>query len=142
MYRPLALFATALLALGACGPRPARAADVAKLVVTDQKVGSGDAARDDDVVKINYVGWLYDSKAPNHHGKQFDSSYDSGQPLSFTLGAEEVIEGMESGVRGMRVGGKREIIVPSSMGYGIRGAGSDIPPGSALVFDIELLSVH
>jgi FKBP-type peptidyl-prolyl cis-trans isomerase FkpA len=142
MYRPLALFATALLALGTFGPRLLHAADVARLVVTDQKIGNGDVAHDDTTVQINYTGWLYDPKAPDHRGKEFDSSYDNGQPLSFTLGAEEVIEGMESGVRGMRVGGKREIIIPSSMGYGMRGAGSDIPPGSALVFDIELLSVH
>jgi FKBP-type peptidyl-prolyl cis-trans isomerase FkpA len=142
MYRPLALIATGLIALGALGPRLVHADDVIKLTVSDQKVGTGDKANDDDTVKINYTGWLYDAKAPDHHGAKFDSSYDSGRPLSFTLGAQEVISGMESGVRGMRVGGKREVIIPSSMGYGHRGAGGDIPPDSALVFDIELLQVN
>jgi FKBP-type peptidyl-prolyl cis-trans isomerase FkpA len=142
MYRPLVLFATALIALGALGPRLVHADNVSKLTVTDLKVGTGDKASDDDTVKINYTGWLYDTKAPDHHGAKFDSSYDSGRPLSFTLGGQEVISGMESGVMGMRVGGKREIIIPSSMGYGHRGAGGDIPPDSALVFDIELLQVN
>jgi FKBP-type peptidyl-prolyl cis-trans isomerase FkpA len=142
MYRPLALIATALLALAAFGPRPVHADDTAKLVITDQKVGTGAVARDDTTVEINYTGWLYSAKAPDHRGAKFDSSYDSGQPLSFMLGNEEVIAGMESAVRGMRVGGKREVIIPSSMGYGSRGQGGDIPPGSALVFDIELLGVH
>jgi FKBP-type peptidyl-prolyl cis-trans isomerase FkpA len=142
MRRPLALFAVTLLALGAIGPRPAFADDVTKLTIINQKVGKGAVAHDDAIVQINYAGWLYNAKAPDHHGAKFDSSYDSGQPLRFTLGDEEVIPGMESGVRGMRVGGKREVIVPSSMGYGMHGAGGDIPPGSALVFDIELLDVH
>jgi FKBP-type peptidyl-prolyl cis-trans isomerase FkpA len=142
MYRPLALFATALLALGTFGPRSVHADDVTKFKVTDLKVGTGDPALDDTTVEINYTGWLYDAKAPDHHGAKVDSSYDSGHPLSFTLGAEEVISGMESAVRGMHVGGKREVIIPSSMGYGHRGAGNDIPPDSALVFDIELLDVR
>jgi FKBP-type peptidyl-prolyl cis-trans isomerase FkpA len=142
MYRPLALLATAVLALGALGPRSVHADDTTKFKVTDLKVGTGDQARDDTTVEINYTGWLYDAKAPNHHGAKVDSSYDSGHPLSFTLGAEEVIAGMESAVRGMHVGGKREVIIPSSMGYGHRGAGNDIPPDSALVFDIELLDVR
>ncbi|GAB2585474.1 FKBP-type peptidyl-prolyl cis-trans isomerase [Dyella jejuensis] len=142
MHRPLAFLATAMLALGVFAPPPAHADDVPKLVVTDQKVGTGSEARDDSEVRINYTGWLYDAKAPDHHGAKFDSSYDSGRPLAFTLGADEVIPGMESGVRGMRVGGKRTVIMPSSLGYGRRGAGDDIPPNSALVFDIELLEVH
>lgn len=142
MYRPLAFFAAALLALGALSSRPVHADDVPKLTVTEQKVGTGDAASDDDRVTINYTGWLYDAKAPGHHGAKFDSSYDNGQPLTFVVGAGEVISGMEIGVKGMRVGGKREIIIPSRLGYGVRGAGSDIPPGSALVFDLELLQVH
>lgn len=142
MYRPLALLATALLASGALGLRPAHADDVTKLMMKDQKLGAGNPARDDSEVQINYTGWLYDAKAKDHHGAKFDSSYDSGHPLSFTLGAEEVISGMESGVRGMRVGGKRTIIIPSNMGYGRNGSGDDIPPDSALVFEVELLQVH
>lgn len=142
MYRPLAIVATALLAVGALSPRLLHADDVTKMTITDQKVGTGAQARDDSEVEINYTGWLYDAKAPDHHGAKFDSSYDSGRPLSFTVGAEEVIPGMESAVRDMRVGGKRTVIIPSSLGYGHKGAGRDIPPNSALVFDIELVEVH
>jgi FKBP-type peptidyl-prolyl cis-trans isomerase FkpA len=93
-------------------------------------------------VRIQYIGWLYDAKAPDHHGAKVDSSYDNGHPLTFTMGANEVVEGMESGVRGMKVGGKRTVIVPSRLGYGRRGAAPEVPPNSALVFDIELLEVH
>ena len=142
MYRPLAILATALLALSALGLRPAHADDVPQIVITDQKVGTGAQAREDTEVRINYTGWLYDAKAPDHHGAKFDSSYDSGRPLRFSVGAEEVIPGMDSGIKGMRVGGKRTLIIPSSLGYGRTGAGGDIPPNSALVFDIELLEVR
>ncbi|WP_233841922.1 FKBP-type peptidyl-prolyl cis-trans isomerase [Dyella sp. 2HG41-7] len=142
MLRPLALFATALFALCALSPLAALADDVVGLVIKDVVVGTGSVARDDAEVRIQYTGWLYDAKAPDHHGAKFDSSYDSGRPLSFTVGADEVISGMDSGVRGMRVGGKRTVIIPSTLGYGHKGAGPEIPPNSALVFDIELLDVR
>lgn len=142
MMRPFAFLAATLLALGTLGSQPAYAADVPSLVITDHVVGTGAKAEDDSEVRINYTGWLYDAKAPDHHGAKFDSSYDSGQPLSFTVGADEVIPGMDSGVRGMREGGKRTVIIPSRLGYGRRGSGPDIPPNSALIFDIELLEVR
>ncbi|HTV84184.1 MAG TPA: FKBP-type peptidyl-prolyl cis-trans isomerase [Dyella sp.] len=142
MLRSLPLLAVALLALSALAPNLACADDVGKLVITDQKVGTGTKAQDDSEVRINYTGWLYSAKAADHHGAKFDSSYDAGRPLEFVIGAEQVIPGMDSAVRGMRVGGKREVIIPSSLGYGSRGAGSDIPPNSALVFDIELVGVR
>ncbi|RUL69578.1 FKBP-type peptidyl-prolyl cis-trans isomerase [Dyella choica] len=142
MPRPFAFLATVLLALGALGSQPALAEDVTSLAIKDTVVGTGNTARDDSEVRIQYTGWLYDSKALDHHGAKVDSSYDSGRPLSFTMGANEVVEGMESGVRGMKVGGKRTIIVPSRMGYGRRGAAPEVPPNSALVFDIELLEVR
>jgi FKBP-type peptidyl-prolyl cis-trans isomerase FkpA len=142
MARPLVFLATVALVLGAFGLRTAYADDVSQLTKTDQKVGTGDTASDDSEVTINYTGWLYDAKAPDHHGAKFDSSYDSGRPLTFTIGADQVVPGMDSAVKGMHVGGKREVIIPSKLGYGHRGAGSDIPPNSALVFDIELLEVH
>lgn len=122
MPRPLAFLATVLLALGALGSQPARADDVPSMVIKDVVVGTGNTARDDSEVRIQYTGWLYDAKAPDHHGAKIDSSYDNGRPLTFSIGANEVIEGMESGVRGMKVGGKRTVIVPSRMGYGRRGA--------------------
>lgn len=142
MPRPLAFFAAALLALGVLGSQPARADDVTSLVIKDVVVGTGNTARDDSEVRIQYTGWLYDAKTPDHHGAKIDSSYDNGRPLSFSMGANEVIEGMESGVRGMKVGGKRTVIVPSRMGYGRRGAPPDVPGNSALVFDIELVDAR
>lgn len=142
MLRPFAFFATALLALGVLGSQPALADDVPSIVIKDVVVGTGNTARDDSEVRIHYTGWLYDAKAPDHHGAKIDSSYDSGRPLSFSLGANEVVEGMDTGVKGMKVGGKRTIIIPSHMGYGRRGSPPDVPPNSALVFDIELLEVH
>jgi FKBP-type peptidyl-prolyl cis-trans isomerase FkpA len=142
MPRPVALFAAVLLAVCAFGPRPALADDVPSMQIKDVVLGTGNTARDDSEVSIQYTGWLYDAKAPDHHGAKIDSSYDSGHPLRFTMGANEVIEGMESGVRGMKAGGKRSVIIPSRMGYGRRGAAPDVPPNSALVFDLELLEVH
>lgn len=142
MPRPLAFLAAALLVLGALGAQPARADDVASLVAKDVVVGTGSAARDDSEVRIQYTVWLYDAKASDHHGTKIDSSYDSGRPLTFSMGANEVIEGMESGVLGMKAGGRRVLVVPSRMGYGRVGAAPDVPPNSALVFDIELLEVH
>lgn len=142
MPRPLAFLAATLLVLGALGSQPARADDVTSLVIKDVVVGTGNTARDDSEVRIQYTGWLYDAKTPDHHGAKIDSSYDNGRPLSFSLGANEVIEGMESGVRGMKVGGKRTVIVPSRMGYGRRGAAPDVPGNSALVFDIELVDAR
>jgi len=142
MPRTLTFLATVLLALGSFGFQAAHADDVPSLVIKDVVVGTGATARDDSQVRIQYTGWLYDAKAPDHHGTKIDSSYDSGRPLTFVVGANEVIEGMDSGVRGMKAGGKRTVIIPSGLGYGRRGAGSDVPPNSALVFDIELIDVH
>ncbi|GAB3793094.1 hypothetical protein GCM10028797_34550 [Dyella agri] len=105
-------------------------------------VGSGTVANDGDVVQVNYTGWLYDANAKDHHGKEFDSSLDSGEPISFTLGAGQVIAGWDQGIRGMHVGGKRTLVIPARLAYGSRGAGEDIPPDAALVFDVELVGVH
>ena len=143
MRRFCIALAAVVLGVVSFAPQLVRADDVSQPQNIDQKIGTGSVARDDSQVSINYTGWLYDAKAPDHRGRQFDSSYDPGRkPLSFTLGASEVIPGMEHGVRGMHVGGKRRLIIPSRMGYGARGAGADIPPGSALIFDVELVEVH
>jgi FKBP-type peptidyl-prolyl cis-trans isomerase FkpA len=90
---------------------------------------------------VNYTGWLYDDKAPDHKGKKFDSSLDRNQPFKFDLGAGQVIQGWDEGFAGMKIGGKRTLIIPSEMGYGARGAGGVIPPNATLVFDVELLDV-
>lgn len=136
------LLLAATFAFAAC-TLPALAADnVTQLQKIDRVVGSGTLARDGDVVRVNYTGWLYAANAKDHHGKEFDSSLDSGEPISFTLGSGEVIAGWDQGISGMHVGGKRTLVIPSRLGYGTRGAGGDIPPNSALVFDVELVGVR
>ena len=94
------------------------------------------------LVTVHYTGWLYDPGAVETKGAKFDSSRDAGQPFQFPLGAGKVIRGWDQGVTGMKVGGHRRLVIPSSLGYGERGAGNVIPPGAALVFDVELLDVQ
>jgi FKBP-type peptidyl-prolyl cis-trans isomerase len=113
------------------------------LLVTDVVKGVGDEAFPGMVVIVHDTGWIYDPAAPDHHGRQFDSSRDRGQPLSFPLGGGRVIRGWEQGIPGMKVGGKRRLIIPPSLAYGSKGAGNGvIPPNATLVFDVELLAVE
>jgi FKBP-type peptidyl-prolyl cis-trans isomerase len=100
----------------------------------DLKEGTGDAAKKGDTVEVHYTGWLKD-------GTKFDSSLDRKQPFSFKLGAGEVIKGWDEGVAGMKVGGKRKLIIPPELGYGKKGAGKAIPPDSELTFEVELLKI-
>jgi FKBP-type peptidyl-prolyl cis-trans isomerase len=109
-------------------------AKVTKLVKTDFKVGKGATAVAGKMVKVNYIGKLV-------NGKQFDASCGRGEAFEFALGAGQVIKGWDQGVAGMKVGGIRRLIIPSSLGYGAAGAGGAIPGGAALVFDVELLEV-
>lgn len=104
------------------------------LEYADLKVGDGSAARRGQTVKVHYTGWLT-------NGKKFDSSVDRNEPFQFTLGAGEVIKGWDEGVEGMKVGGKRQLKIPSQLGYGSRGAAGIIPPNATLIFDVELLGV-
>jgi FKBP-type peptidyl-prolyl cis-trans isomerase FkpA len=160
LLRSAGRLATLLLAglLSACGsttpsepaapptaaPPVAAAAqrDVAELAVSDLRAGTGAVAQAGSVVTVHYTGWLYDSGAAENKGTKFDSSRDSGRPFQFQLGAGQVIPGWDQGVAGMKVGGQRRLVIPSSLGYGQRGAGGVIPPGAALVFDVELLDVR
>jgi FKBP-type peptidyl-prolyl cis-trans isomerase len=122
---------------------PAAAAPEETVLVTDVVKGMGDEAFPGMVVIVHYTGWLYDAAAPDHHGRQFDSSRDRGQPLSFPLGSGRVIRGWEQGIPGMKVGGKRRLVIPPSLAYGGRGAGNGvIPPNATLIFDVELLAVE
>jgi len=107
------------------------------LKVTDLKVGSGPMAEPGQTVAVHYTGWLTD-------GTKFDSSLDRGKPFAFTLGADppQVIRGWEEGVKGMRVGGKRKLMIPSDMAYGQDGSPPVIPPGATLVFEVELMDVR
>ncbi len=116
-------------------------ADVSALAKDDTKVGTGAEARPGQTVSVHYTGWLYDPSAADKRGKKFDSSKDRNQAFDFPLGGGQVIAGWDQGVAGMKVGGTRILTIPSNMGYGARGAGGDIPPNSALVFEVELLDV-
>ncbi len=124
-------------AVSSASPGPA----AETLIITDVKLGSGKEATAGSTVVVNYTGWLYRPMAKNFHGKQFDSSIGRG-PFDFPLGKGMVIKGWDQGVAGMKVGGKRTLIIPSEMAYGPRGAGGgEIPPNSPLIFDVELLDV-
>jgi FKBP-type peptidyl-prolyl cis-trans isomerase len=106
----------------------------------DTKVGTGEEAKSGMTVTVHYTGWLY---VNGKRGSKFDSSVDSGRPYTFTLGAHGVIAGWDEGVAGMKVGGKRELIIPPDLGYGARGAGGGvIPPNATLDFEVELLKVE
>jgi len=115
---------------------------ITELQKIDTVVGTGAEARAGTGVSVHYSGWLYEANAPAHKGKKFDSSLDRGQPFSFPLGGGRVIRGWDEGVAGMKVGGKRTLVIPAQMGYGERGAGNVIPPNAALIFDVELLGVR
>ncbi len=104
---------------------------------TDTKVGTG-ASPAGKTASVHYTGWLYENGVK---GKKFDSSVDRNEPFDFPVGAGRVIKGWDEGVATMKVGGKRTLIIPPSLGYGARGAGGVIPPNATLMFDVELLGV-
>jgi peptidylprolyl isomerase len=105
------------------------------LTYADLVVGDGPSPMNGQLVVVHYTGWL-------QGGGKFDSSLDRGEPYSFNLGMGQVIAGWDLGVKGMRVGGKRQLIIPPQLGYGDRGAGGVIPPNATLVFEIELLELR
>jgi FKBP-type peptidyl-prolyl cis-trans isomerase len=100
----------------------------------DLELGDGAAAKAGDRVSVHYTGWLTD-------GTKFDSSLDHGSPFTFPLGAGKVIKGWDEGVAGMKIGGKRKLIIPANLAYGSRGAGGVIPPDAELIFEVELLKI-
>ncbi len=105
------------------------------LKFTDDQVGTGAEAQIGKTVVVHYTGWLLD-------GTKFDSSRDRNQPFSFPLGRGQVIKGWDEGVAGMKVGGKRTLVIPPDLGYGARGAGGVIGPNATLKFEVELLDVR
>lgn len=138
------------LALGLLAAPPAAAAEKAEekpmpaaeeittpsgLKYLELAMGDGAQAKSGDRVEVHYTGWLLD-------GTKFDSSVDRGRPFTFPLGAGRVIRGWDEGVAGMKVGGKRKLVIPPGLGYGDRGAGGVIPPNATLVFEVELLKVN
>jgi len=105
----------------------------------DTAPGTGAEARPGQQVQVHYTGWLYEN---GQQGAKFDSSRDRNDPFDFPLGAGMVIRGWDEGVAGMRVGGRRTLIIPPQLGYGARGAGGVIPPNATLKFDVELLGTN
>jgi FKBP-type peptidyl-prolyl cis-trans isomerase len=115
-------------------PAPSAAAQGA-LGIVDVTVGTGPAAKAGDKIKVHYTGTLT-------NGTEFDSSRKRNQPFEFQLGKGAVIKGWDDGVVGMKVGGKRKLTIPPSLGYGARGAGGTIPPNATLLFDVELVEIE
>ncbi|MFJ5016245.1 FKBP-type peptidyl-prolyl cis-trans isomerase [Streptomyces griseoluteus] len=107
-----------------------------ELTIRDLVVGDGAEVKSGMVVRVHYVGVTFAS------GKEFDASWDRGEPFKFALGGGKVIKGWDRGIKGMRVGGRREIIVPPRLGYGNQSPTPSIPAGSTLVFVVDLLDVY
>jgi peptidylprolyl isomerase len=107
-----------------------------KLVTNDLEEGSGAEAKAGDAVTVQYVGVNYKT------GKEFDSSWSRSEPFTFTLGAGEVIPGWDQGIEGMKVGGRRELVIPPQLGYGTAGAPPAIPPNETLIFVVDLEAVE
>ena len=104
------------------------------LKIATLKEGTGEAAKNGDIVSVHYTGTLL-------NGLKFDSSVDRGQPFSFNLGAGQVIQGWEQGVLGMKIGEKRTLTIAPELAYGKEGAGGIIPPNATLIFEVELLEI-
>lgn len=140
-----ALIGTSSLLFSACSQAElpaAKPSNVTELMQTEVKPGNGKVANIGNMVAVHYTGWLYDASAPGNKGAKFDSSRDRNRPFEFPLGEGRVIKGWDIGVRGMKVGGQRTLVIPPALGYGARGAGGVIPPNATLVFDVELLVVN
>src|SRR5512142_632219 len=108
----------------------------ADLEITDIWEGDGKVAGPGDTVQVNYVGVAFST------GEEFDASWNRGEPLEFRLGVGQVIAGWDQGVQGMKVGGRRQLVIPPHLGYGDRGAGGVIKPGETLIFVVDLLEVR
>ena len=129
-----------LLSIAGCGDSPTAPSLNIPYSQTDMTVGSGTEATTGKTVRVYYTGWLYSTTATDNKGGVFDTNV-SGLGFSFTIGAGGVIKGWDQGVAGMKVGGKRRLILPPELAYGTQGSGSAIPPNATLIFEIELLGV-
>jgi FKBP-type peptidyl-prolyl cis-trans isomerase FkpA len=127
-------------ACGGSSPSSPSEVPTAPYSQTDLVVGTGATATVGRLATVNYTGWFYNPSGADGKGAQFDSSFDPGRtPLSFVIGGGTVIAGFSQGVTGMKVGGKRRLVIPAALAYGSQGKDS-IPPNATLVFDIELLT--
>jgi len=143
-----AIAAIALAAPGASADEKGKAGDkegqskmqksATGLQYEDVKVGTGAQPKAGQTCVMHYTGWLWENGAK---GKKFDSSVDRGQPLEFPLGQGRVIKGWDEGIASMKVGGKRNLLIPPSLGYGARGYPGAIPPNATLFFEVELLGI-
>jgi FKBP-type peptidyl-prolyl cis-trans isomerase len=107
-----------------------------KLVIKDLVIGTGAEAKSGQKITVNYVGVLYNG------GKEFDSSWKRNEPFTFTLGTGQVIKGWDKGIPGMKVGGRRELVIPSALAYGSKGSPPSIPPNAPLIFVVDLLGTN
>jgi len=130
----------------ACGGKPAPGPQSApapqSLEIVELQKGDGATVAAGQRAVLQYTGWLYDASAPEHKGKQFDSSRGGPEPFRFTVGRGDVIKGWDQGVAGMQIGGRRRLIIPPDLAYGDNGAAGVIPPGATLVFDVDLLAIE
>lgn len=145
------LCCVALLLLPGCGTDRGSSTNAASstsmtsatgLISRDLQPGAGTEVQQGQTAVVHYTGWLYMEGAADSKGRKFDSSRDRGEPFAFRVGGGEVIKGWDLGVAGMKVGGRRRLIIPAELGYGARGAGGVIPGGATLVFDVELVGVR
>jgi FKBP-type peptidyl-prolyl cis-trans isomerase FkpA len=122
---------------------PPTGAEAMPMQKIDLAPGTGAEIKSGQTALVNYTGWLYDAAAPENKGNKFDSSVDRNDAFEFPVGAGMVIKGWDEGVVGMKVGGKRRLVIPPELGYGARGAGGGLIPGGAtLVFDVELVEIR
>ena len=140
--------------LAACGggkPPPAESSSpsritaapaISALDIVDLQPGGGAAVAAGQTAVVQYTGWLYETSAKDHKGREFDSSRNTGRPFRFVVGTGNVIKGWDQGVLRMKVGGHRRLIIPADLAYGDVGAGDVIPPGATLVFDVELVAIE
>jgi FKBP-type peptidyl-prolyl cis-trans isomerase FkpA len=141
----LALSGMAFAQTGGTGPTSMESkmdAKITQLQKTDTALGTGAEVVVGKIAVVHYTGWLYDPASADKKGRKFDSSLDRRAPFSFPLGGGRVIRGWDEGVVGMRVGGKRTLVIPPEMAYGSRGAGGVIPPDATLLFEVELVDVR
>jgi FKBP-type peptidyl-prolyl cis-trans isomerase len=138
------ILSVALGVIAACGAKStvAPVQTTQSLQIIDLQPGSGAAVAAGQRAVMQYTGWLYDAAAPDHKGKQFDSSRGGPEPFRFTVGRGEVIKGWDQGIAGMKIGASRRLIIPPELAYGDAGTGGVIPPGATLVFDVELIAIE